>query len=278
MLIACTGEDTYRSLAKARELEAAFRAKYDPAGTSIERLPSGKDGVDALLSSLAAGSLFSTRRYFRADDIIGSCPKPKQPALFQALSRDVGTTIVVSLENKPLKKTELSAYTKLPKFIQYDFPNLEHTDFQAWAHAHAASTGFSDARQIAVLAEKANGNAWEFVNELAKVRAGGTVEEGQDVPGIYEAVDALFMRSPRRWSMLRKHDDNASVLSTALFQARAYVQVRSGDTHGIHSFVAKKLLRLPKEHAASTYLHLATSFLWSRTGRASPEESLESLN
>src|SRR5690349_2995349 len=54
MLIVCHGPDTFRALQKARELELAFKQKYDAHGLSVERLASGKDAVTEIASRAGA--------------------------------------------------------------------------------------------------------------------------------------------------------------------------------------------------------------------------------
>ncbi|GMU25102.1 MAG: hypothetical protein AMXMBFR16_00070 [Candidatus Uhrbacteria bacterium] len=278
MLILCTGEDSYRSLARARELESAFRMKFDMSGNSVTRVSSGKDGVEELLSLLSSASLFSPRRFFRSSDLVSSCPQIKRKALLQALSRDSDMTIVVSVESKPIKKSELDAFAALPNFHRYDYPELSHAEFLTWARGFAAAAGIQDTSAVTRIAERVNDNTWDFVQEFDKWRAGGILEKTEASVSIYDVTDRFLEGRRDRWSKLRLFDDASSVLSSALYLARSYVHVQSGDRNGIHPFVAGKLSKLPKEKAGLQYARLATAFLWSRTGIADAEESLTSLS
>ena len=88
MLLVCIGPDTFRAQAKARELENAFRQKYDLDGSSIERISPGKDGVDEVIERANTVSLFCPRRFMRTANLLMDCPKAKQTALVQSLTKD----------------------------------------------------------------------------------------------------------------------------------------------------------------------------------------------
>jgi DNA polymerase III delta subunit len=141
MFILVSGADTFRSLQKAHELEQAYRAKHDPSGFSVQRFPSGKDGIDPLLSSMSGGSLFSARRFLRADGAVSECPKAKRDALLRALARDADDMIVVCVESSDLTEAECKPFAKLPKFFHYRFPLLSPAAFLDWAIAYASSLG-----------------------------------------------------------------------------------------------------------------------------------------
>lgn len=278
MLLVCSGDDSYRALEKARDLEAAFKLKYDPSGSAIDHLRSGKDGVDALLSALATSSLFAPRRFFRIDGLLSSCPKDKQKALVQSLERDADATIVVTVEEGELAEKVLKPFKSLPKFNQYDFPPLSPAQFQKWCADFAAKQGVKDARAVRLIADASQGDTWLFVNEFQKWKAGGEVAAatGKE-PSVYDAIDRLLMSSPDRWTTLRRFDDANAVTATMVNQARSLVLARSGQASGLHPYVAQKLSRMSVADPSSVYIRLATAFAWSRTGQASAEEAVDVL-
>ncbi len=276
MLIICSGADSYRSLEKARELEIAYKQKYDTNGQSVERLSIGKDGVEALLSMTSGASLFSDRRFIRVDGIVSSCPKAKRDALLRVLSRDAEMTIVVSMEEGEVKEKDLTDFKKLPKFFQYDFPLLTLPRFSKWAMAFASKNGFEDAQCINHLITRSQGDSWLFVNEFWKMKAGGSVCEGPlNAMNIFDVIDAFLMRTNARWSALNAFDNTQSVMSQIGNHVRSLALVQSNQTNGVHPFVAQKLRRMKNVDASERFQKLMTAFAWSRTGSASADEALE---
>lgn len=278
MFILVSGADTFRSLQKARELEQAYRAKHDPSGFSIQHLPSGKDGVDPLLSAMSGGSLFSTRRFLRADGMVGECPKAKRDALLRALARDAEGMIVVCVESSDLTEAECKSFAALPKFFHYRFPLLSPAEFLNWAMAHASSFGFNDARAVRSLADRVQGDTWAFVSEFAKILVGGeAAESSAGEASVFSAIDAVLEQQPRRYAVLRKFDDADAIIAQASGQLRSALLAQAGYTKGIHPFVAKKALRLRFASPSGIWKRLASMLIWSRTSHASSEESLDVL-
>lgn len=287
MLILCSGEDSYRALEKARELEAAFKQKYDPTGSSVDRLPSGKEGVEALLVAATGSSLFSTRKFFRVDGILSSCPKGRLDALLKTLDRDVENTIIVTVEEGEATPKSLKPFAALQKFIHYPFASQGPAAFLKWGQEFAKKQGVSDISIVKALADSAGGDSWIFVNELAKWRAGGRpltthdaslgmANGGREVT-VYDVIDRLLTGRADRWSSVRMFDDANAVMASAVTQARALLLVRSGYTTGIHPYVAQKFSRMRDGDAADVYVRLATAFAWSRTGRANADEVVDVL-
>jgi hypothetical protein len=275
MLIACTGADSYRSLTKARELEAAYRTKYDPSGLSVVRLDGGSAGTDALASRMTGASLFSSRRFIRIDDLIGACPKAKRAALIGALSRSVDDVIVVTVETGELKAADLKEYNLLPKFFQYDFPTLPPASFGAWCREHARVRGLDDASLVTVLIEKSCGNTWEFVNEIDKCRAGGMPAASElEAGSVYDVIESFFDQLPSRWSRMRRLDDTASLISIGVGQARSLALIQSGRRDGIHPYAAQQLSRMKRADASRAYRTFASSLIRSRYGISDEDESM----
>jgi hypothetical protein len=276
MLLLCSGDDSFRSLEKARELESAFRQKYDPTGSAVDRLPSGKEGVESFLVASTGGSLFSPRRFFRVDGLLSSCPKARVDALVSALERDVENNIVVSVEEGELTEKMLKPFSKIQKLIHYTFPFESASSFMKWATEFAKKQGVSDISTIKQIADSAGGDSWIFVNELQKWRAGGSLTlRGSTSPTVYDVIDQLLMHRPSRWSSVRAFDDANAVVASVITQARSLLLVRSGHATGVHPYVAQKLSRLQTTDPAETYVRLATAFAWSRTSMGNADEMLD---
>lgn len=277
MLIVCSGEDSYQSLEKARSLEAAYKEKYDLSGSSVERLASGKDGIDPLLSLTSGASLFSTRRFVRVDGVVSSCPKARKESLMKMLSRDVESTIIVSVEEGELKKKDLTDFLKLPKFIHYEFPFLSPPAFTKWAMDFALKNGVKDQQCVRELIRSSQGNSWYFVNECKKIAAGGSLAETTDsAQSVYDVIDVFIQKKSDRFSRLRSFGDAQSVLAQIVNQARSFSLVKSGRAEGVHPFVARKLSSM-NGSPGERFQKLVSAFLWSRTGRSSADESLDVL-
>ena len=174
MLILCIGPDTFRALEKARELEQAFCAKFDTAGTSVERLGSGSTVVDQIIERVNTLSLFTPRRFIRVADLVKTCPKAKQPALVRALLQDPENAIVVSVEAEVPNEVAMKAFAEVPKFVRYDFPIQVGSGFSTWVVTIAEKLGVKDKNAARQIAEVAEGDSWLAWNELLKLAAGGT--------------------------------------------------------------------------------------------------------
>lgn len=278
MLIVCSGADSYRSLEKARALESAYCEKYDAHGCSVERLPSGKEGVEALLSATSGASLFSQRRFIRVDGIIRPCPKAKRDALLRTLSRDVEMTIVVSVEEGELKEADVKELRKLPKFIQYNFSPLGPPQFAKWASEFASKHEVTDQRCIRDVITRSQGDAWQFINEFWKIRAGGeSCASNGRTPNNFEVIDSFLQTHEERFRRLKQYGDAQSIMAQAGNQVRSLVLVKSNHVHGIHPFVIQKFRRMACESAAERFQKIMTAFVWSRTGHTNAEEALDIL-
>ena len=278
MLIVCSGPDSYRALEKARELESAYRQKYDAEGRSVERLVSGKEGLDAVLSLTAGASLFSTRRFIRCDGLLSACPKGKRDALTKALSHDPEMTIVVSIEPKLLTDKEVSELSSKIKLVHYPFPALSVGMFHSWAKNYAGKFGFSDEKTLSVLIDAVQGDTWRFVTEFQKILAGGEscIDQSQE-QNVFQVIESLFLQKQNRFLVLRDFDNNEQIIAQIINQSRSLVLAKSGETRGLHPFVAQKFARLPVNDLPNVYRRMTQMFIWSRSGFASADEAVELL-
>ncbi|MDO8583765.1 MAG: hypothetical protein Q7R83_01150 [bacterium] len=243
MLLVCTGPDTFRAQKKARELEQAFREKYDLQGSSMERLLPGKDGVDEVIERANTVSLFSPRRFMRAASLLSECPKGKQAALIQALSKDPENIIVVDIEEDVPTDTVWKTFSGIEKIIKYSFPLLHGAEFLSWAVEAAATLKVADLAVVRALATDHDGDNWYVWNELMKIAAGGTWERSETTQEqtIYQVADA-YVRQQKRWtSVLLDQDLLAQAMTTFVSQSRAALRVRDRATNGMHPFLQKKM-------------------------------------
>jgi hypothetical protein len=278
MLIICSGEDSFRALEKARELEEAYRMKYDKEGHSVERPAFLSEGIDRLLSSGSGASLFSERKFIRLDGIATSCPREKRESILRVLGNDVEKLIVVGVESGKLNEKDLKPYRALPKLILYDYPVLSPYQFGRWAQSYALKNGFRDAKRVQKIVARCQGDSWFFVNEFWKMRAGGNFSEtsaaGTDAYGV---IDSFLRRDPNRWSFLRIYGDTDEIMARIGHQSRMLSLVHSDHRDGVHPYVAKKLSAMKNADHEERFRSLMTSFVWSRTGMASADEALDAL-
>jgi hypothetical protein len=278
MLIVVSGLDTYRSLERARFFESAYRQKYDLAGSSVEHLAFGKDAVDPLLSICVSGSLFSSRRFIRADGIVSSCPKAKREALIKALAHDSEMTIVVCREDGVIKESDLKGFSSLPGFKNDRYDLLSPSAFLQWARECAKAIGYENDLVIRRIADASSGDSWAFISELGKVSCGGDeLKNSPQEVNVYAVIDAAVESKERRFSLRRIADDDDGVVALSPQQARSLLLIESGYTEGIHPFVLQKTQRLHCKNPADFFERMMSSFVWSRSGLANAEESLDVL-
>jgi hypothetical protein len=278
MLIVCSGLDSYRSLERVKFLEAAYREKYDPAGSSIDHLSYGKDAIDPLLSLCVSGSLFSSRRFIRADGIISSCPKAKRDALIKALAHDSEYTIIVCREEGVLKDSDLKPFFALSGFKHDQFDPLSPAKFFQWAKEQASAIGYANESVVRSIAEASNGDSWAYIAELYKIFCGGEQAEKMiDEISPYAVIDALCEQRNNRFYFRSEADDDEAVIALVSQQARALLFIQHGKTEGIHPFVVQKSRRLSCPNPTDFFERMLSSFVWSRSGFANAEESLDLL-
>lgn len=279
MLLLCIGSDTFRAQEKARELENAFRQKYDPKGSSVERILPGKDAVDEIAQRANTVSLFSSRRFLRTSHLLSDCSKTKQSVLVQALSKDPENVIVVSVESEPLASTTEKAFEKIPKIIKYEFSEQQGSGFLRWLTEVAQRLGIQDQAAITRIAENTDGDSWFAWNELLKLAAGGgnDIEKATFPPTVYTYTEQ-YLQGDTRWrSVLQDPDLASQLLNTLLSQARAAVRVRDGATEGLHPYVVKKLRNNKILSPEQNLAHALRALFMQRAGYADNEEATSLL-
>lgn len=272
----CCGPDSYRALARAKELELAFKQKHDPEGRAIERLSSGKDGVEELISKAAGASLFSPRRFLRADGIISSCPKAKQKALLEALSRDVDAMIVVSVEEERPASSVMKPFEALPKIVVNDYPLLTGKVFTDWAKEIAKTLGNIDDNQVVRLADACEGDSWKFINEAIKLAAGATLEldRSSSEASAYDLADQILKKDLRRRANAEKIEFSYAETSVLVQQGVAALRVKDQDVAGLPPFVLRKLQSMDMVEPSVVFAASLEMLFLQRAGFCNEGESI----
>jgi DNA polymerase III delta subunit len=265
MLILCCGPDTYRAVARARELENAFRQKHDASGSSIEHLVSGKDAADEIIERSLSVSLFTPMRFLRADDLAGSCPKAKWKPLVQALTRDPERVIVVSVEHEKPDASKMKLLNEVPKLIINDYSIQYGKPFRTWLGEAAKAVGVSDEPALDRLARACDGDAWLASNELLKLAAGGeSVLERASSSDAY-GLAAFFLCGDRtRFGYL--YNENATQGASYPLLQQSVSAITQPAYARVSQEQAEKIL------AATILIHNVQ-----RSGLASDQEALELL-
>jgi hypothetical protein len=263
---------------RARELEQAFKQKHDPAGSSIEHLPPGKDAADEIIERALSVSLFTPMRFLRADDLVASCPKAKWKPLVNALTRDPERVIVVSVEEEKPDASKMKMLADVPKLIINDYAMQQGRAFRTWVGEAGAALGVMDAATLDALARGCDGDAWLASNELMKLAAGGssTVAAGSSVDG-YSLADA-FVRGDRNRHGYLGSDAAAEGLSYPLLQQSIMAErISHGDSAGIPPFISSKFKNLSPDQASNVFSSAILIHYAQRNGLASDQEALDLL-
>lgn len=281
MLILCIGPDTYRAGEKARELEQAFRQKFDLDGTSIERLWPGESSLaDQVIERANTISLFTPRRFMRTADLLSSCTKTKQQALAQALSKDPENVIVVSVESEAPSDQAMKIFSALPKCVRYDFPVMNEAAFSTWVKEQAKTLDIQDETGIRFIIEQGNSDTWFASNELMKLAAGGSVEriDRNEQQSMYDIADAFIQGHPDwRKALIHSGEMNAG-MSAFLAQIRSFLRVRDQAGQVLPSFITRKMERMKsKEEPEKLLAKVLLFYFVQRSGLGNEEEAIEIL-
>lgn len=274
MLIVCSGPDTFRALQKARELETAFKQKYDASGFSVEQISSGKEAVTEIAARAGAISLFSPRRFVRTAQVLSEASKAQRATLKKALSGDQDGFILLTIEEEPPSASVLSELGEV-KIARYDFPAMDARDFATWALEEARRMGLRDEKAVRAIVEVSSGDTWTCFFELMKRAAYGASEilsaDGAERTAFVFAD--TYVRGQDSWREIM--EDAAlekQMLTTFLSQVRSAIRVRDGAIEGIHPFVARKLRGQALEGADEAFSRLVEGFFAQRSGYATEKE------
>lgn len=279
MLIACIGPDIYRALEKARELEAAFRQKYDQEGSSIEQLhQDGAELIDEVVERVNTVSLFTPRRFLRVRDLLKNCPKGRVAALEKALSVDPENVIVVTVESDVPADVTLKSMSALPKWIRYDFGRLDTHAFDKWIRERALLVGctLTDA-QAKRIVELSEGDSWQAALYVLQVASGASLDDTssssspQTERSLFDWADAYVKQDPE-WRAAVERMGPDTLLYPFLSQLRAYQRVKSGNENGVPSFVARKLKGIRTQDSEEQFARLLEALMLQRQGYLREDE------
>ena len=155
MLIVCSGPDMFRALQKARELEVAFKQKFDATGLCVERIATGKEAVTEIAARAGAISLFTTRRFVRTANVLAEASKAGRATLAKTLAGDQDGFILLTLEDKPPEKSIINELGTI-KVVSYDFPMMDVNTCTKWALAEARQMGLVDEKAVSEIVEATN--------------------------------------------------------------------------------------------------------------------------
>lgn len=273
MLIVVCGPDSYRALARAKELELAFKQKHDPSGLNIERLPNGAEGVEALLAGAGTPSLFSPKRFLRTSGMIDTCPKTKLSALVKLFTHAGDDMIVVDFEEEKPSEKALAPFKETPKFLLNEYPLLSGDAFKKWLQQAANLLGITNFESLNTLAMACEGDTWFAVNELTKIAAGSTQNDWKRVEesSVFEKADAFLRQDRHRFEVLDDSDSNLP--NIVMQQALSFLRVREQDVSNIPPFVVSKMKRMNPKVIEAVWSSAFFSFVVQRIGFSDAEEA-----
>lgn len=272
MLLLCTGPDTYRAQQKAHDLERAFIEKYDKQALSVDKIDAGKDAIDEVLRKADSVSLFNPRRFIRVDQLLSTCPKPKQTALINVLKREPDNVIVVSVEDEPLEEELLKPFKDVPKLLTYPFPLLSGQAFFDWLLTAALALGIpKDHPSLPNLARLSDGDAWLASSELLKLSAGGesNLTESSTQSVTQQAVD--YLTNPTNPHQFLNHIEE-DLLMPFLMQTRTAIRIRDNAANGLPSFFTRPWQGKRPVNAEKALANLIAAHMAQRQGFGSDEE------
>lgn len=273
MVIVCEGPDTFRAQEKARELERAFREKYDAHGTSIERVAQGKEAAKEVITRSGGLSLFATRRFIRTANLFQDLAKKEESPLVHALAQTNETTIVVSVEDEPVSAALEKKISEVTKCIRYPFPLLQGGAFVEFLRTCVAKHGLSvSSKVLEKIATTTDGDTWAAWNELQKAQALG--DAYVQVNRKEEAADAFLLAERMvRGDVLSPTDRLTIPLGVQTHVFRQALRCLDGSTAGLSPFFVKKWRNIQEStEIRLRYAHFIRSVVGSRVGLGSEQE------
>lgn len=225
MILVCAGPDTFQALRKARELERAYREKYDPTGISIERISSTKS-LEVLAERMGSVGLFSQRRCLRATNLVSSWKKADWDRAAKLFARDAEQTIVISVEDEISPETEkvIASWDRSRVYRHYVKVG---SDFDAYAEQLVKEYGIEQTPELRAFARAVEGDAWTFWNALPRYQATKTLPAANsaEVSAFSKTDQYLLGANDSRLSALEGDED---LLPLMLQQARQGLRVVAG--------------------------------------------------
>lgn len=276
MLLLCEGPDTYRALEKARELERAFREKYDAAGFSVERISYGKEAARDVVQRAGGMSLFSPRRFLRTMNVVAELAKKDEAAFVKVLTQDPDALIVVSVEDEPISPADAKKIEKIPKVMHYPFPRLEGSAFLDWVKKKADELGVVCAQStLQGFTDQMEGDTWGVMSELQKLRASGSGAALDERHEEESSKDDVFLSAERIIYQEGTAKDRRATSAAVLMQSyRQAIRMRDEATQGIPPFLLKKFKFQPlPKNADVRFLAVMRGLAATRTGFCTESET-----
>lgn len=231
MVIYLSGEDTFRSRERLKQLRQAFVKKYDPSGINVMHLEGNGLKFETFQSAVASQGFLSSRRFVVIDRPFEADKKTQEAIADYVREKEVpDETIVVfwTDEQGPTRKrkdVEPSTLVKVLKAVRNHerFESLEPAEVERWIGRRAKELGVSVERAAAErLASAVSSNLWLAANELDKLShlAHGRAISAADVASsIGQPVEAdIFAMTD---ALSRKDAGQASFLLERLLQSGA---------------------------------------------------------
>lgn len=203
MLILLHGDDSYRSRQRLKQLEDAFRAKYDAAGINIAQLDGTNLTPERFNEHIRAGGFLASRRFVRVTGVLTAGAKATQEAIAGVL-QEKGTddeTIVVFWEGQ-----EVAAKTTASSLVPYllstarveQFPPLTPAQAEQWVVKEATRRGgIIEKKAAGRLAAIVGSDLWAASAELEKLlhfREGQLITEADVDLLVAGSVEANIFR------------------------------------------------------------------------------------
>lgn len=253
MIYLLYGDDTYRSLAKLRELVAEYTEKTGSA-LNLYRFDAEEEPVVALEQMLRGGSLFQEKKLVVTKFVLSegnACEVLLRSAEDLSRARDC----IVFLWERGLGKAAEDRLKKLASYLAktQEFKPLRGDEMRRWIYDEAAKRNIRLGAEDFIRLASFGSDLWALANELDKLRVGGaTSGKRQATSSVFHLGDTFFLstRDALRhlFSLFSQGEDEFGIFSYLANHARTLLAVRSyadegkpvAALHRIHPFVIKK--------------------------------------
>ena len=243
MIIVCSGPDTYQSLERARELERAYREKYDPSGASVERLTRALSPQE-LASKLLNTGLFTRRMFVRVSYLFSSWKASDwaQAKSFFAKQEAEQASICVCVEEDLSEERERDICA-WPKGMVYRYKLLAGQKWIQWCQQQAQKKQATWNTKLEAFAGRIEGDSWAFINALPRWMATNTLSETElENTSPFATVEAYLRKGVIFGDFFEQDEDGTGL---CLQQARQALRCVDGVPDArTQPFVRSKWVRL----------------------------------
>lgn len=182
MVIFLHGPDSYRRLARKRELVADFESRHDRLGLHSFDLAEEK-GLEALMAFMRTPSLFSSEQFAILDNAFAAEPAPIASALKEAVA-SARATVLLSEEKLP--SSGFGFLLRKP-VLSEKFEYLKGHAWHSFISAEAERRGFVLAKDaIEFFARVCESDTWRLATEFDKIALLGEAMLGRHDLGALE--------------------------------------------------------------------------------------------